>query len=112
MVINSKPITFIGFAIKARKVRFGVGAVGTLKPKVPLLIVCDSASDNTKKEVVKLATKLRSTLLIATDVKLEDIVHKENCKLIAISDEGLSKAILENLDCHFTKYSGGNGYGN
>ena len=96
-MINSKPITFIGFAIKARKVRFGVGAVGTLKPKVPLLIVCDSASDNTKKEVVKLATKLRSTLLIATDVKLEDIVHKEK---------------LENLDCHFTKYSGGNGYGN
>ena len=111
-MINSKPITFIGFAIKARKVRFGVGAVSTLKPKVPLLILCDTASDNTKNDAVKLSKKLHSTLLIATGVKVEEIVYKEKCKLIAITDEGLAKAIIENLDCHFTKYSGGYGYGN
>ena len=109
---NSKPLTFIGFAIKARKVRFGVNAVATLKPKIPLLILCDTASDNTKKEAVKLSNKLQSTLLITRGVKIEEIVYKENCKLIAILDDGLAKAITQNLDCHFTKYSGGYGYGN
>ena len=111
-MINSKPLTFIGFAIKARKVKFGVNAVATLKPKVPLLILCSTASDNTKHDAVKLSKKLQATLLIATDVKVEDIVYKENCKLIAVQDVALAKAIMENLDCHFTKYSGGNSYGN
>ena len=107
---NSKPLTFIGFAIKARKVRCGVGAISTLKGKVPLLIICSTASDNTFDEAVKLSKKLCSKLLVATNVKVEDVVCKDNCKLIAISDVALAKAIIDNIDCHFTEYSGG--YGN
>ncbi len=108
---NSKPLTFIGFAIKARKVRCGVGAISTLKGKVPLLIICSTASDNTFDDAIKLSKKLSSKLLVATDVKVEDIVYKENCKLIAISDMGLAKAIIENIDSHFSEYSGGYGNG-
>ncbi len=107
---QSKVLTFIGFSLRARKVRKGVNAISTLKNRVGVLILCKTASNNTFDEANKLAKKLSATLIISVDIKVEDIVNKEHCKLIAIEDEQLSRAILENLDSHFVKYSGG--YGN
>lgn len=96
---KSKAITFIGFAIKARKVRCGVNAVSTLK-KAELLIVCSTSSENTFKDAIKLSKKLSAQLLVLNDIKLEDVVYKENCKLIAILDKSLSNAILNSNDSH------------
>lgn len=104
---KSKVLTFIGFALKSRKVRCGVNAVKTIKGKVNLLILCKTASKNTYDDAISLAKKLSAKLVISNDYLIEDIVNKECCKLIAIEDEGLAKAIIEHLDSHFTEYSGG-----
>ena len=104
---NCKTITFIGFAIKARKVRSGVNAIKTLKGGVEVLILCSTASENTLNDAVKLSKKFNCPLVISKAHKIEDIVQKEHCKLIAIQDKSLSKAILENLDDSFELYSGG-----
>ena len=104
---TSKILTFIGFSIRARKVRSGVNAIKTLKGGVPLLILCHTASDNTLKDAVKLSKKLSARLVISKTYKIEDVIKKEHCKLIAIQDNSLAKAILDNLDCHFQEYSQG-----
>lgn len=103
---KSKVLTFIGFAIRARKVKCGVNAVKTLK-KAVVLIVCKTASKNTFDESVSLAKKLNAKLVISNDYAIADVVGKDNCKLIAVTDVALGKAILEHLDGHFTEYSGG-----
>ncbi len=103
---KTKAFTFIGFAIKARKVKMGVNAVNTLK-KAELLIVCSTATENTLKEAVSLSKKLLAKLLVLNDIKLEEVVFKENCKLIAITDKALSKAILDSQDSHLSEYFGG-----
>ena len=51
---NNKIYTYIGFAIKSRKIRCGVNSVATLKNRVPLLLLCKTASDNTFDEVLKI----------------------------------------------------------
>ena len=104
---NCKTLTFIGFAIKARKVRAGVNAVKTLKGGVDVLILCETASQNTLDEAIKLSKKFNAPLVISKTYKVEEIVKKEHCKLIAVQDKSLSKAILESLDDSFQKYSGG-----
>ncbi len=103
---KTKAFTFIGFAIKARKVKMGVNAVKTLK-KAELLIVCSTATENTLKESVSLSKKLNSKLLVLNEVKLEEVVFKENCKLIAILDKALSKAIIDSNDSRLSEYFGG-----
>ena len=104
---KTKAFTFIGFAIRARKVKMGVNAVKTLK-KAELLIVCSTATENTLKEAVSLSKKLFAKLLVLYDVKLEEVVFKENCKLIAITDKALAKAVLDNCnDSHLSEYFGG-----
>lgn len=100
---RSKVETFIGFAIRAGKFRLGVNAIGTIK-KADLFIMCDSISDNGKKDAIKLARKFHVKIVISKKMKLEDLTAKENCKLMAITDKSLATAILDNLDENFTEY--------
>ncbi len=102
---KSKPLTFIGFALRARKVRTGVNAIQTLKGNVKVLIICQTASENTFNDAVKLAKKFNAPLIVSKTYKVEELVRKENCKLLAIQDESLGNAVLQNLDSHFQEYS-------
>ncbi len=104
---KSKILTFIGFALKARKVKCGVNAVKTLKGSAPVMIICKTASANTFDEAVSLAKKLSAKLIVSNTYLVEDIVNKQHCKLIAIVDDGLATAVLNHLDSYFTEYSGG-----
>lgn len=106
---RNKVVTFIGFAIRARKVKCGVNAIKTLKGSVPVIIICKTASQNTFDEVSQIAKKLSAQMLISEEYLVEDIVHKENCKVVAITDKALAKAVLEHSNVGFTKYSGGYG---
>lgn len=104
--LQDKILTYIGFSIKAGKVRTGVNAIGTLRGPVPLLILCDSASKNTVEDAVKLAKQLKAKLVLSKVYKVEDIFRKENCKLAAITDQSLAKAIIDNLNEKFVEFGG------
>jgi len=99
---KTKAQTFIGFAIRAKKYRIGMNAVQTLK-SINLLIVCCSASENTIKEAQKVANKYHCPMIITKDKKLEEITHKENSKVMAVTDKALAKAILDNSNNDFTQ---------
>lgn len=100
---RSKIETFIGFSIRAGKYRLGVNAVATLK-SAELLIMCHTASENTVKDVLKLSKKLKVEIIVYNFGNLEDLTGKANCKLMAVTDKSLAKAIIDNLDENFTKY--------
>jgi ribosomal protein L30E len=97
---KSKAETFIGFAMRTGNFRIGANAAATLK-RANLMIVCSSASENTKKEAEKLAKKFKCPLIEPTVKTLEEITHRENAKVMAIADKNLSAAILDNLEKEF-----------
>ena len=97
---KAKAETFIGFAMRTGKFKIGTNAVQTLKHAY-LVIVCKTASENTKKESEKLARKFHAQLLETVDRPLSEYVHRENAKVMAIVDKSLSKAILSNLEEDF-----------
>ena len=97
---SSKVQTYIGFAMRTGKFRIGANAAATLK-RAELVIVCKSASDNTKKEADKLARKFHCPILETKENTLEEITHRENAKVMAIADKSLSLAILSNVDEDF-----------
>lgn len=103
---QSKLQTFIGFAIKSRNIKCGVNAVSTLK-RANMLIICSTATENTFKDAEKLAKKLFAKLYVLEGVKLEDLVLKSLCKLVAITDKGLADAIKNCNDNRLREYSGG-----
>ena len=70
--------------------------------------MCNSASDGTKKVAASYAHKFNCPLMVSNPL-LEDVVLKTNCKMIAITDKNLAKAIIENQNENFSISSGGNG---
>ena len=102
METKTKAQTFIGFAMRAGKFRIGANAVATLK-KASLIIVCHTASLNTKKEAEKLAKKFHAPIIETVSVYLENIAHRENAKVMAITDRDLSQAILDNSEKDFIR---------
>ncbi len=103
---RSKVETFIGFCIKAGKLTLGAGAINTLKNGVFLLIVSGDASENTKKLAVKFKNRLLCPLLICKS-GFDTVVNKPDCKMAAVRDKQLAKAILDNLDNNYELYAGG-----
>ena len=94
---NGKIATYIGFARRARKVKVGVNAISTVKGRIPLMIVCATASENTLSDAKSLAKKHGAKLVMTKSITVEDFFDKENARLAAILDDSLAKAILENL---------------
>ena len=107
MEIKGKPYSYIGFAIKARKLRTGITAVGTLNKDVYLIILCSTGEKNARKEAEKLAEKHKAPLVESLKFTLEAITGKENCKVAAVTDEHLAQAITDNLGDDFKLLNGG-----
>lgn len=103
---KSKVETFIGFAIKAKKIALGAGAVEVQKRgTVFLLIVSGDASENTKKLAVKFKNRYNCPLILCK-AEFERIVNKDGCKMAAVKDRHLATAITENLDDNYEYFGG------
>ncbi len=103
--IRSKFETFIGFAIRKRALITGLNSVESLK-RAYLILVCESASENTKKQALDFARKFNCEAVLCK-IPLEDITGKLNCKIAAVTDKNLAVAAVNNSDENFSVISGG-----
>lgn len=87
---------YLGFARRARKLATGVNAVKTLRGGVYLLLLDRSAAKNTRKESESLAAGFSCPLRETEG--LEELTGKPNCKLAAVREENLARAVLGVLD--------------
>ena len=106
---RSKTESYLGFARKAGKLTCGAEAAERMKKDVYLLLVCGTAAENTKKKAAKLQRRFQCPLLESAGKTLEEITGVANCKIAAVRDAGLAKAVLAADEELFTKFSGGNG---
>lgn len=98
---NSKAQTFIGFAVKAGKLRTGNNTLSAVK-KMYLVMVSFDAAAATKENAKKYGEKHRCPVLESKSVPLEDYIHKAGVKIAAVTDVALAKAIKENSETEFT----------
>ena len=104
---RSKAESYIGFCLKAGKLTCGFNAIETLKKSVFLLLLCDTVSENGKKSAEKLRRKFGCEMLLVCNRTLGEVTGRPGCKLAAVRDQNLAKAILSVEDENFRKYSGG-----
>lgn len=73
--------------------------------KAELMIICKTASENSKKEGISLARKLRCDLICFNEKTLEELTFRENAKIMAIADKGIANAIKTQAKEEFTVVS-------
>lgn len=100
---KSKAETYLGFVLRSGKYRLGGNAIATLK-EVNLLVLCHTAEKNSVETAKKLAKKFGVKIVVMKEKTLESVTGKDFCKLMAILDASLAKAILDNLGEDFTEF--------
>ena len=103
-ILAGKVETYLGFCLRARKIALGAGTLDTLRKGVYLVMVCSTASENTFKLAIKYKNRFSCPLMVCKS-GLENAVHREGCKLAAIRDAELARAILNNADGNYELYT-------
>lgn len=103
---TNKVCSYIGFALKSGKVLFGIDSAERYKKKAYLIVLSCDIAENSFEKAIKLQNKFKCDVLQTTDLTLSEIVYRENCKFIAITDKGLSDAIRKAVgpDVNFRIY--------
>lgn len=96
-VQKDKIETLIGFALKANKVIFGKDNIEVFRKRMHLIVIDNTLSEKSKKDALFLASNKHIPVLI-TSKPLEEIIYKQNCKMIALKDKQMSEAIKMNIN--------------
>ncbi len=85
---------YLGFAVRSGKIVYGIDNIIKCSKRMYALVVCGTASENLADKA-RLFSQRRHIPMIVTETALEDILHKRNCKAIALLDYNLAKAAQE-----------------
>ena len=97
MKINlSKIKTYIGFAIKSRKIKFGVDDILKLK-NAHLIIVSDSLAESGLKKIEGFASRKSIEVIKFSEIDFQEVVQNISIKATALLDQNLADAIKKNL---------------
>ncbi len=97
---KSKVESYLGFSKKAGKLTLGSGAIECVRGGVCLVIFDGNAAKNTKRMAQKFKNRFNCPL-VRCESGFEEAVAEVGCKIAAVRDRQLAKAILENLDDTF-----------
>ena len=92
-----KIISYLGFAQKSNNCIMGQTALKKTTKQMYLIIVCNSASLNLKDLANNLANKHKCELIIS-DVELSTLIKFKDIKIVGLTDENLSNAIINNKE--------------
>ena len=90
-----KTDSYIGFAVRSGRIVFGIDNVERYRKRMYALVICPTASDTLRESARRFAER-KAIPLVTVDRPLEDIVFKSNCKLVALTDANMAKAVIEN----------------
>ncbi|MBR6779154.1 MAG: hypothetical protein IKM43_03325 [Clostridia bacterium] len=85
--------SYVGFAIKAKKVVIGQSLIKRTTQKMMCILLDATASQNLKDLATNVASKQGCALILVEN--LQDMTHINDLKIIAITDESLGNAIIE-----------------
>ena len=91
---QNKIFSYVGFAIKAGKVKYGVDNIICAKKAPAVILISSDLSDNSLKQLEKYMTAHASEHFI---VDLKAILPGKNCKALGITDTNLADAIKSEI---------------
>lgn len=93
----NKIVSYIGFAKKSNNVIVGQTPIKRCKKTLYLILVCNTASENLKNLAKNIANKHNCEFII-TKINLSELSNLKDIKIIGLTDENLSKAIIDNKE--------------
>lgn len=90
----SKIDCYIHFAVKAGKVIWGIDNLIKTRKKITIILFDETIGQNSKKELDRYIQQKQTKALPLPGDYLNKLLHRENVKVLAITDSSLGEAIL------------------
>jgi len=98
--LNTNKIkTYVGFAIRSRKIIFGYDNIVTYKKTQNLILVSSTVNEKVKGKINSFAENKNIKIVNLQGITVEELTDRDNSKIISIIDESLSNAIISQLEC-------------
>ena len=106
---SDKIVAYLGFCIRSGKISFGVDAIEERKKDVYLILIDDTLSENSKKNVFQAKEKFSCPLIETASGELGKMLSKITVKAVGIREKNLAAAILQEAKSRsqWKIYSGG-----
>lgn len=85
---------YLGLARRANGVVFGIDNIKSYKKVIGGIILCSSAGERLKSSIENISEKRKIPLKILKNMKLDEMLNTQNCKVIAITNESFIKPIF------------------
>ena len=95
---NAKINSYIQFAVRANKVVWGLDMIKASKQKPFIILYDKSLGANSKKQLDRYSQEKEVRLVELDENYLNNLLKRQNVKLIGLLDESLSNAIIDNLN--------------
>ena len=92
--MKDKLIAYLGFALKSGNLVFGVDNIEAKANKVVIAIFDDTLSDNSCNKLHNLVSRT-NIKLYNSDILMDELLGRNNCKAIGITSKDLANAIKE-----------------
>lgn len=96
MLNSQKIITYIGFAIKSRKIKYGVDDILKLK-KASLILVSEALTSSGMNKINNYVNRTKTDMILLKVDEFSEIISSPSIKVAAILDDNLAEAIKKNL---------------
>ena len=96
-MIKTKTETFLGFAVKSRKIIFGTENIVAFKKRKYLILLDAALSENTTHKLTEYANA-QSIPLLVVKIPLAETLHRNGVKAIALIDPNMAAAIIKDLE--------------
>lgn len=91
--------TYLGFAIKSKKIIFGYDNIITYKKKQILILSSSTVNEKVSMKINSFADKNNIKIINLKNITCEELVGRENSKIVSVIDENLASAIVKELEC-------------
>lgn len=96
MLNSQKIITYIGFAIKSRNIKYGVDDILKLK-KASLILVSETLTSSGMNKINNYVNRTKTDMILLKGDEFSKIINNPSIKVAAILDDNLAEAIKKNL---------------
>lgn len=89
--------TYLGFAIKSGKIIFGYDNIISSKKNQKLILVSETVNEKVSSKINSFAERKNINIINLKDITVEELIGRENSKIVSVIDESLANAIINEI---------------
>jgi len=86
---------YLSFSVRSGNIIFGVDKLMVNKKLPIVVLICSTQNDKVTNKVLRYCSDNNIKVIKLKDLLLADIIGRDNCKVVGLTDFNLAKAVMD-----------------